>query len=750
MSRSSLTCRRALNAALALSLLASLFVAPVSAGAAYPSFQFTGAGYGHGIGLSQYGSKGWAEHGKTGSWIATYYYPGSKIGTADTRTMYVNLDADANYRSTSSGYNSGYTRSTWRIRPGFVGGKLKINGVERPDSTYTFTATTSGGSPAMKVTNSGGTVIGTYTGTLLVEPASTSQWLLQVVDASGAFDHTYVRYRGRMQVRVNSSGKLKLLNKLSMSEYLKGVIPRETPASWHIEALKAQSIVARSYAYVSSGDLYCTTWSQVYNGHSRGDRAAPTMHEDDRSSAAVDVTNNQYVTYNGSVIQTYFHSSSGGHTANIEDVWPGTGQPSSSYPYRKGVSDPYCAGPYDPWSDAPTYDGMVLANKIKGYVSGEPSGAGSTVYVKSLALERVWPSGFVKTVDITWSNGAVTSNVAGDTFRSALGLRSTKFFVNGKFSRIALGDRYDTAVAISKQTYPSAGLAKGAVIVNGSNDKFPDALTAAALAGTVDGPVLLVSGSTLPGAVANELKRLGVTKAYVVGGTASVPAATFNAVKAIVPTTKRLAGSDRYGYDRYGTAASVAMEMKVLAPSTKVLVATGENWPDAAVAAGVAAGSKRPLLLVRKDAMPSGTVYALRDLGATESAVFGGANAISSRTIATLVRETGESAPTKRFGMTGGRYDVAVEAAKWSVSTFGYTLSTVYIASGQTFPDTVTGGVLAGKNKHPLLLTPAKDPASATCGYLAANRATVANVTVIGGPLAVSDACASTIASYAY
>lgn len=752
----------------AVLLMAAGLSLPSPAPAASPTFTFSGAGYGHGIGLSQYGAKGWAEQGKAGTWIASYYYPGTTIGNAPTTpTLWVNLDANANYRTSSSGYNGGYTRSIWNIRPGFTGGKFKVTGLKNgatasstssyADGIYGIVPFQKDGSyvgVTVKKKNTDGSYssVTSFVGDILVEPDfAANQWLIQITDASGPFNHTYVRYRGRMQFKVNSSGKIKLLNKLAMSDYLKGVIPRESPASWPSAALQAQAIVARSYAYTSGGDLYCTTWSQVYNGHSRGDRNAPTAHEDDRTNAAVDITNNKYVLYGGKVIKTFFHSSSGGHTANIEDVWIGTGEPSTSYPYRKGVDDPYCAGPYDPWTDPPTFSALALASKLAGLVNDEPAGTGSTVGVKSIAIERAWPSGFARTIDVTWSNGAVSRDISGDSVRSALGLRSTKFFVNGAYTRIYSGSRFDTAVKVSQMAYPTSGVAKAAVVVNGSDDKYADALSASALAGVADGSVLLVQHDSVSSGVLNEIKRLGVAKVYVVGGTASVSDEVLNKVKAVVSNTERVAGNDRYGRDRYGTAAHVAMKIKTHGgDGTHVMIASGENWPDAAVAASVAAGSQRPLLLVRKGVLPLGAARALVDLGATHSAVFGGPNVISDATVSSLLMYTKEAAPEKRFGATGGRYDMAVEAAKWSVSSLGFSLGKAYVSSGETFVDSVTGGVLAGKNKYPMLLTTKAAPAAPTASYVSANRGTITDIVVIGGTGAITEACASTLASYAY
>lgn len=749
-SRSRARMRSIRAAAIVTVAVVALLVAGASTAlAASPTFSFTGSGYGHGIGLSQYGAKGWAEHGKTGTWIASYYYPGSTIATAPRYSVYVNIDNDASY---SSSGNGGYVHTTWSMRPGYTTASLDLNSkvtLTEANGPYSFIGS---GSTIVVKDKNGNAVSGSpFSGTLTVTPnGGPSPQLTQILGASGPFDHRTVRYRGVL--RLNASlGKVRVVNKLTMQEYLNGVVPRESPASWPIDALRAQAIVARSYAYSpTSSTLYCTTSSQVYNGHSRGDRAAPTMHEDPRSNQAVDDTLDLYVTVGGSVVKTYFSASSGGYTANIEDVWTGA-TPKS---YYTAVPDPYCASSYDPWSAPVEITGLSMAAKLAPRMSGEPTGAGTTIWVKALGVERAYPSGFVRSVDVTWSNGAVTKGVSGDTVRRALGLKSTKFYINSPFTRISSSDRYETAVMISRTTFTAAGSVKAAVLVNGTDAKFPDALTASALAGQVSGPVLIVPGTTMPASVESELKRLktlGCTKVYIVGGTACVSADVEAQAKAAVGFTERLAGSARYGHDRYGTAATVAMKMKSLGAATsKVLVASGESWPDAAVAAAIAAGTHRPVVLTGSSTLPGGSRTLLKDLGATQTAVFGGTKAISAASLAAILSETGESTPAKRFGTVGSRYDVAVDAAKWAVSSLGYTLPAVYIVSGETFPDSVTGGLMAGRAKHPLLMTAPSSAASATSAYLASNRVAITKVVVVGGGTAVTDTVASLLASYAY
>jgi len=702
------------------------------------SFTFSGSGYGHGIGLSQYGAKGYAEHGWTGENIALHYFPGTKIGTVTDPTITVNLDPG----KTSS--NAGYTRNTWQLRAGDRSSPLLVNQYSIPytgTGICTFTGVTVGGKYMIQLTRPDGVKMGPWAD-VAVKPGGTST-LIEVVSGSGIYNWSSVRYRGSMKFKNNVTNKLGLLNVLPMQGYLKGVVPRESPASWHIEALKAQAIVARSYAYATTKpELFCTTMDQAYSGHSRYTGGAWVTLE---HAPAVDQTKGKYVMYGSSVVQTFFCASSGGHTATLRDVWEG----GSTASYYTGVSDPYCVSQWDPWSlyQSVTYPrtltGLKLASLLAAKVSSHPAGAGTSVSVKTLSLD-IAPSGFVRSVDVLWSNGAVSSNVDGDTIRQALSLPSTKFFIGGPYTRISQPDRYSTASAISKSSFPTVGSAAVAVLVNGSDAKFADALTSSALGGTASGPVLLCASTSLPETTRVELARLRPTKLYVVGGTSSVSDAVVAKAKSAAgaATVVRLGGASRYD-----VAANVALEIGKLSPSTatSVMIASGEKWPDSAIGAVAAAMSKRPLLLVHGGGVPAATASAMKTLKVTQTAVFGGEATLPPAVISAVCKLSGETAPAKHFGVGTNRYAEAVSAANWCISAFGATPSTVYIASGEVFPDSVTGGVLAARGKHPLLLTPGKSPAPATFDWLNANRAAIDGIVVLGGSGSVSNATARTL-----
>ncbi len=732
-----------LTAVLAVSLLAPGFA---SDGAAYaevnalaiPEFTIGGSGWGHGIGLSQYGAKGYAEHGKTGDWIATYYYPGSTIGARSDKTIKVNLDNAARYKTSSDTYNGGYTRTSWQVRPGYVGGQIKLNdSITLADKTWTITATKSGSTVLGMSISSGSTTYGPYD-SIKLAPIGGSPGLIQVLTASGAFDHTYVRYRGTMRLYVNKvavgvkpAGNIRLVNWLTTDNYLYGVVPRESPSSWHAEALKAQALVARSYAYVSTGELYCDTWSQVYNGHSKGDRAAPEMHEASSTNSAVAATSGRYVMYGGSVIQTFFHSSAGGHTANIEDVWLGTGQPSSSYPYRAGVPSPYEGSAGDPNASWPlrTMSGLQMAQKLVAYKSSVcPPGAGTSVYVVRLDPDRA-ASGHVRSIDIYWSNGYKTDDFSGDSFRSALALKSTNFFVAGfPMERIEGPTRYDTAAEISAEAF----VGTAPVVVIASGEDYADALAGSALAGARNGSLLLSAKDGLPSATRDELRRLRPTTVYILGGESALSAAVASAAQSVAGLTPtRISGPDRYV-----TAARVADEVRAYAGNTSVLIASGTSWPDAASLSGLAYARGYPILLSKKTGLASATEDYLTVNSPATVLVAGGESVLTSA-IDTQIRVATGKLPTRFAGHD--RYQTATRIADYCV-TLGFSKDNVYVATGEAYADALTGGVIAGVGDKPLILTQ-KDRCPTNTGlWLGRNVAAISKLYILGGTAAVSDA----------
>ncbi|MBS6560975.1 MAG: SpoIID/LytB domain-containing protein, partial [Clostridiales bacterium] len=154
------------------------------------------------------------------------------------------------------------------------------------------------------------------------------------------------QYRGRLEIGSYGKNSVTAVNVIAIDDYLYGVVPEEMPSLWPEEALKAQSVVARTYAVHKGGvggdskasnpyQLNDTTASQVYKGY---------QGEVTTTNQAVDKTSEEYIYYNGQLIDATFFSTSGGATNNSEDVWSGV------VPYLRGVSDRYELEPEkQPW-----------------------------------------------------------------------------------------------------------------------------------------------------------------------------------------------------------------------------------------------------------------------------------------------------------------------------------------------------------------------------------------------------------------
>ena len=175
-------------------------------------------------------------------------------------------------------------------------------------------------------------------------------------------------------------------------------------------------------------------------------------------------------------------------------------------------------------------------------------------------------------------------------------------------------DRYGTAAALAEQAFP--GGASTVYVASGAN--FPDALGAGAAAGKAGGPVLLVTPTSIPAAIAHELTALHPSTIYVVGGTAAVSDAVLSALGAFGATTVTRLDNATYpdlsGYpnDRYGTDAAVVEQAFPTAPT--VYVASGANFPDALGAGAAAIKAHAPVLLVSPTAIPPAIAHELSAL----------------------------------------------------------------------------------------------------------------------------------------
>jgi putative cell wall-binding protein len=291
-------------------------------------------------------------------------------------------------------------------------------------------------------------------------------------------------------------------------------------------------------------------------------------------------------------------------------------------------------------------------------------------------------------------------------------------------------NRYETAVQVALSAFDSADTA---IIASGEN--FPDALSAAGLAGSYDAPLLLVQQNSVPGVVSGALATLGVSDVIIVGGEAAVSTAVESALD-VAYNVDRIKGADRYE-----TAARVARRIAEQADPfwPAVFIARGDAFPDALAASPLAYSMRRPILLVRPDVLPAATAKVIDDLDIFEGWVVGGTSAVGtpvkSAIDAKLVANGG--AGSERWA-GANRYETAREVAQKGADNGFAGWSYVGIATGENFPDALAGGVAAGARYGVIALTGSIALPESTRGMLQANAVKVMECDVFGGPNAVA------------
>ncbi len=323
--------------------------------------------------MSQYGAYGYALHGASYRFILAHYYQGTSVGSTDPNRIVRVLLATG--RASFSGADAA--------------GAITL----KPAETYTVKLI-SGGRLAIIGT------AGKRVGPTLAAPLTVTGSAPLTVRGLGT-------YRGTLQFRPDGQGGVETVNAVSLDDYIRGVVAEEMPSGWAPQALDAQAVAARTYAITTTVggngyDLYDDTRSQMYGGV--GAESAAT-------DAAVAATRGQIVTYAGRPAVTYFFASSGGHTEDIQNVWPGA----SPEPWLRGVADPYDGAggdPYHQWGEVLSLNaaGAKLGGLLKGKLIG-------------VTVTRHGASPRIIQALVTGTRG--TTRVSGGSLQQAFGLLTT-------------------------------------------------------------------------------------------------------------------------------------------------------------------------------------------------------------------------------------------------------------------------------------------------------------------------------------
>ncbi len=366
---------------IASALLLAAVYAAASAGAA-SALTIRGAGFGHGVGMSQYGAAGFAEHGFTHEQILTHYFTGTELGHIDTDTTVRVLLQSPRTATFSGATNAG----TVKLDPG-----KRYGARSAPDGQ-------------VDLLDARGRELATFDAPLRATNRDDDPVTLLGTAGNGVRDGAY---RGWLEFRPGGNGDVLAINAVGLEQYVAGVIANEAIPSWPMEALAAQAVASRGYALTTlrteerGWDLYPDTRSQVYRG---------VTGENPNTNRAVNATAGEVVTYQGEPITTFYFSTSGGQTENIENVWDG----SPPKPYYVGVEDPYDDGsPYHRWGPI-RMSKREAAAKLGGLVKGS--------FVRIKVKKRGASPRVVRAV-VIGTRGRTT--VSGATLKARFGLRDT-------------------------------------------------------------------------------------------------------------------------------------------------------------------------------------------------------------------------------------------------------------------------------------------------------------------------------------
>ncbi|KPU44460.1 N-acetylmuramoyl-L-alanine amidase LytC precursor [Oxobacter pfennigii] len=285
-------------------------------------------------------------------------------------------------------------------------------------------------------------------------------------------------------------------------------------------------------------------------------------------------------------------------------------------------------------------------------------------------------------------------------------------------TRLAGDNRYSTAASIS-----NSGWEQSDIVVVATGEDFPDALSSAPLAAYYNAPIFLTQKSRLAPETEQELKRLKVKKVYIIGGTGAVSGAVESDIsKLTYPGQQNAIEVERiYGPDRAATSVEVA---KKLNNFDSVVVATGDDYPDALSIAPIAAKKQIPILLVSRDNISSAVTDFINDKSISKSYVVGGTGVISDAV-------AGQFSSSERV-WGKDRYETNVNIINRFKEDIDF--NSMLIATGEDFPDALAGSPFASRHSSSILLT-SKTPDDVTVGFVSSLQETTPENScyVIGG-----------------
>lgn len=295
--------------------------------------------------------------------------------------------------------------------------------------------------------------------------------------------------------------------------------------------------------------------------------------------------------------------------------------------------------------------------------------------------------------------------------------------------RMAGDTRYDT---MSELISNVGGWSASDKVILASGTNYPDALSASALAGVHDAPIILTDPTELSSKAAATIKQVGPSTIYVVGGPSAVSDAVLQAASNICGSnTIRL-----YGSTRYETSLEILRQCN--SSSDTVIVATGSNYADSLSISPFAYVTKSPIVLCDPyGGITQETVEAIRAGGFSRAILVGGNAAVPDVVISQLNNANIATDGIRRLsGAT--RYETSTQITAFEISeTSLFTADQLGFATGSNYADALAMGPCMGRINSPLLLV--DNGAQAVCAYIERFKGNVGNAFVAGGINAVSN-----------
>jgi stage II sporulation protein D len=376
-----------------------------------PTVAFFGRGYGHGVGMSQYGARGRALAGQDPATILAHYYRGTTLGRVDPAAR-IRVRVLSNWPASPTAPLVLYGRlSAWTIDG--IAATFPIDAALRLVPTTIATPTGPRTTWRLRVVAAAGAILfdGAKPGGLAIRGAAADS-RLQLWSKPSSWD----QYRGVLRLITSSTTPVvTVVDELSIEAYLRGVVPVEMPSTWPVAALRAQSIASRSYAArrlrpgTSYYDVPDDSSSQIYRG-ALAERAA--------TNAAIAATAGVVLKSGTTIANALYHSTGGGATENNENVFTSaTGaKVAGAVTYLRGSNDRTASGasfdagaPYATWATK----AYTRAQLSAWFAADARTNVGE---LTALDLRHRGVSG--RLISVTLIGSAGTKKVSGEVFRS--------------------------------------------------------------------------------------------------------------------------------------------------------------------------------------------------------------------------------------------------------------------------------------------------------------------------------------------